>query len=978
MRITLSLVLLFALSLFALFAVRSVRSVQPGAAQTEAVRVPMSTNGVALQLTFGLKDDQPADWSGRLKLSAGRLARLEGQLQANDRIEGDSWQLRSRRQGQGVNARVNAAQLFAVFEGPPDAKVEVTAGGHSFSFTLGEIAYEKRALFLNSAVAVERVPSFAQVTRDASEDDFPVCTAAPDGAVWCAYVAYKHGTPIDRNVVNQGKFDTLVTKGHGDQVRLLKFDGGQWGGAWNVTGAGLDVWRPAVVADAQGGVQVIWSQNVNGNWDLHVAHFDPKSGRASAARRLTTEAGTDINPVAVAAGRNLYVVWQAWRHGNFDIWLAGLTDSGLQRPQRVSTSAANDWHPALAATSAGDVWIAWDTYDQGNYDVMARLFARGRLNEAIAVAASPRFEARPSIAVDAKDRAWIAFEDAGENWGKDYGTRWTGKRGAAFYLSRQIKVRALNGRAAVEQTKLDVKATAVDTDMLDGAGVIGRDQRVSFPRLDVDGAGRVWLLFRRHPASNGQGERWAGFATYYDGSRWSEEITLPRSENLMDNRPALARLKSGAVLALYSTDNRTAGTNTAGENNLYAALLKAEGAVGNASLVSVNVKGGGQTVESVHPNEKDDLRRIHAYRATVGGKTYQLLRGEFHRHTEISSHRDQDGPFEEIWRYGLDTAAMDWIGPGDHDNGVGPQQMTHEYTWWLSQKQIDIYHHPPVFIPMFTYERSVVYPSGHRNVMFAKRGIRPLPRMSTQPQQNREIMFGTEEGGAPDIKNLYAYLKFFGGICSVHTSATSMGTDWRDNDPSVEPVVEIYQGHRQNYEEPGAPMTAKNAQDSIGGYEPAGYVWNAFGKGRRLGFQLSSDHVSTHISYGIVYAENASREAILAAFKQRHSYGAHDNIILDVRCGPQMMGDEFTLRTQPKLEISVSGTAPIARIDIVRQVDRDKPAYVYNTEPKQQNVKLTWADNVAKAGAVNMYYIRIQQSDGKMAWASPMWITYQP
>ncbi|MGH9842505.1 MAG: hypothetical protein ACREEM_27495 [Blastocatellia bacterium] len=91
-----------------------------------------------------------------------------------------------------------------------------------------------------------------------------------------------------------------------------------------------------------------------------------------------------------------------------------------------------------------------------------------------------------------------------------------------------------------------------------------------------------------------------------------------------------------------------------------------------------------------------------------------------------------------------------------------------------------------------------------------------------------------------------------------------------------------------------------------------------------------------------------------------------------------MMGDEFTSRTQPKLEISVSGTAPVARVDIVRQTGRDKPAYVYNTEPKQQNVKLTWADNAAKAGAINMYYVRIQQSDGKMAWASPMWITYQP
>lgn len=33
-----------------------------------------------------------------------------------------------------------------------------------------------------------------------------------------------------------------------------------------------------------------------------------------------------------------------------------------------------------------------------------------------------------------------------------------------------------------------------------------------------------------------------------------------------------------------------------------------------------------------------------------------------------------------------------------------------------------------------------------------------------------------------------------------HTSATLMGTDWRDNDRSLEPLVEIYQGDRMSYE----------------------------------------------------------------------------------------------------------------------------------------------------------------------------------
>ena len=99
------------------------------------------------------------------------------------------------------------------------------------------------------------------------------------------------------------------------------------------------------------------------------------------------------------------------------------------------------------------------------------------------------------------------------------------------------------------------------------------------------------------------------------------------------------------------------------------------------------------------------------------------------------------------------------------------------------------------------------------------------------------------EGGSDDIRNLYGFLKRFGGICSSHTSATNMETDWRDYDPEIEPVVEIFQGHRQSYEETNAPLAASGPEETIQGYRPLGFVWNAFAKGRRLGFQASSDHV---------------------------------------------------------------------------------------------------------------------------------------
>jgi len=204
---------------------------------------------------------------------------------------------------------------------------------------------------------------------------------------------------------------------------------------------------------------------------------------------------------------------------------------------------------------------------------------------------------------------------------------------------------------------------------------------------------------------------------------------------------------------------------------------------------------------------------------------------------------------------------------------------------------------------------------------------------------------GTPEDGSPDIKTFYAYLKHFDGICASHTSGTNMGTDWRDNDPEVEPIVEIYQGLRHSYEHDGAPATAVGEQDALGGYRPAGFVWNALKQGHRPGFQSSSDHYSAHISYAVVWAEDASREANLDGFKRRHSYAANDNIILDVRCGEQMMGDIFSLREKPTLDITVIGTRPIERLSIIWGVGNETPEYVYDGEVGRSGVNLTGTDD---------------------------------
>lgn len=213
-----------------------------------------------------------------------------------------------------------------------------------------------------------------------------------------------------------------------------------------------------------------------------------------------------------------------------------------------------------------------------------------------------------------------------------------------------------------------------------------------------------------------------------------------------------------------------------------------------------------------------------------------------------------------------------------------------------------------------------------------------------------------------------------GGIAISHTSGTRMGTDWRDNDPEIEPVVEIMQGARTNYEYIGAPLSAKSGEpaDAPGGYAPIGMVRNAWDKGYRLGITVSSDHGSTHYSYTMVYTDRLTREGILDAIRRRHTYGATDNIVLEVRMGEHFMGDEFFAPEPLPMTVKVRGTTDIAKVNVLRDGE-----VVYAHEPEGQTAEFEYLDQDAREGrGMQYYYVRVEQSDGNVAWGSPLWVNY--
>jgi hypothetical protein len=363
-------------------------------------------------------------------------------------------------------------------------------------------------------------------------------------------------------------------------------------------------------------------------------------------------------------------------------------------------------------------------------------------------------------------------------------------------------------------------------------------------------------------------------------------------------------------------------------------------------------------VQAVHAREKEQVQRIREYKIEAGGKTYRIYRGDLHRHTDISTDGIGDGSLMDLHRYGLDAAAFDYIMVGDHNMG-----QDNEYSWWRTQKANDLYTVPGAFISMYGYERSVPYPNGHRNVIWVKRGHRtlPLPRAVIPKEM------------ADDTGKLYAYLRRTDGICTLHTSATGQGTDWKEHDDSLEPFVELFQGFHGSYEAHDAPKAVTEKSDIIHtSFKPDGYVSLALEKGYRLGFQASSDHVSTHVSYACILAEEFSRKGLVDAMRKRHTYAATDNIVLDVRMGAMgIMGDE--VRTgQPRLDVVVLGTGSLDRIEVLRN---GEVAYTLRPERDTEEGRFSWNDSAPRKGEKpSYYYVRVIQKDGQMAWTSPIWV----
>lgn len=895
------------------------------------------------KIVFGL-DGEDAAWDGRVQVTSGELLDVDPwSFEARDQLDADdrSWKIRT---GLIGGRRVTYAEptrgLLLNVASEEGTQVVLTTEQGDVQFDPSAIIPGQPVTFLEGRASVELMASESLVAETSTDDDFTAIAVTANG---------------DRHVMWQA-YDTLSNR---DELLIRNVDkaGSQPERVFDADEFSSPHLFVIKQPDGKETLRALFcSPGKHADWDVYSA---VKTSGGWRPERLSTAAGSDIFLAASQAeDGSIWIAWQTLRSGKGEIIARRLHKGDWSDELEVTGKSLGDrWEPSVSAVDHTTAWIGHDSYYHGNYDIyVQRVFQHqdsAGVEEAVAVATSADFEAHSSLLADGKDRCWVAYDAAGPRWGKDHRSGRTmgeGDYAEPLHASRRLELRLIdNGQIKRPVQPLPQVLPPDRIHLIERQATAKPARFYEYPQLTRDADGRMWLFFRTcrqgycaHPP---MGIDWRIQATTMTGDDWLAPIELPRSQGRQNQRVSLAAGIDAPLEIAWSDGNRFASINRK-YTVRHGRLPKL---IGRSSIGVEDFEVS--KPEKAVPEPTVDLTM------EKDGEIYEVFFGDLHRHTNISRCMPTiDGSLDDAHRYAINAVQYDFLGITDHTRDVDP------FSWWRTQKANDWFNIPGRYVPIHSYERSNQTPGGgHRNVFFLNRGAPINPSDHWGDGVGRPKPDDTN----PDT-SLYPWMKERGdALTAAHTPVWAAGSKkgtWTYNDPQVEPVAEIFQGFRRDYERPG-PGVVEQAS-----------LWYALNKGYRLGFIASSDHMSTHMSFACVWAKEKTRKAIFEALKTRRTYAATDRIGLAYSIGDALMGEETRIRPGEDvlLNIKVRGTARIKELQIVRSgtviLTAPNPG-----EPGEHRVNLQFTDSNTPDGS-SYYYVRVTQENDAIAWGSPIWV----
>jgi hypothetical protein len=853
-------------------------------------------------------------------------------------------------------------------------------------------------LFISSIIsAQDLLPKPQFLRQDGQQSDFPAMCVDAKGQPWVAYVEW------------DGKQDTL---------HLAQQSGDALTSVLTIGEPGI-IHQPALTADGQGTLHVVWSQvNANNVMDLHAATL--RDGKAVIMKLASSANGGNVfAKSATDSSGNVWVVWQGMRGTLADVYcrVFDVKKGEWSAEIQVTKDAGGDWEPCVAFAGS-DAWVLFDSSRGNEFNIYATKISRDlQPGETKKLIATDRYEGRVS-AVGAKDGKgiWLACERGNQQWGLDMRAHGhpqglNGRKDTviAYFDPASGKVEELpspdalfaelpgpqpmkpaaprgNNPKAKAKAAAKAKAKGAEPKKKGNQPSPNEVAAVNLPHLMIDAAGRPWLTVRYFKAYC-----WRIALTRYDAAtkQWTKPFAIPGSVYSQDRQTTHALAQDGGLWIAWPSDLRSSKLQL--NSGIHLAKVATDLDLPLVSAPALKAREPfPEYINPVTPERARDER--HTW--THDGVTYKLYWGDYHRHTDVSNCiTANDGCVQEQFRYAIDMGKLDTLGTSDHTDIA---KIYTPYEWWLNQKLVDVFYSPGFFTSMYAYEREQKWPYGHRNIVFAQRGgpIVYIQRKNYLDSPWQKLFPVKAEGEAEmHPTELWDVLTRYGKPVTAisHTGATGMGTDWDQIPPvdhRVENVIEIYQGARVSYEGLNAPQPTVglrageeyNHSSTVLGKpvvgEPIrsfteknnGVYQHALELGHKLGVWANSDHISTHTSYGGVYVKDFTREGIIEGLNARRTIAATDKIFVEFSCNDKLLGTEIAVNGKPVLKFKVDGTAALKRITLVRNEQNHQ-----QWEPGAKTFEQTFTDKSPVTGE-NRYYLRVEQTDGNMAWSSPVWV----
>ena len=342
---------------------------------------------------------------------------------------------------------------------------------------------------------------------------------------------------------------------------------------------------------------------------------------------------------------------------------------------------------------------------------------------------------------------------------------------------------------------------------------------------------------------------------------------------------------------------------------------------------------------------------------------YRLYWGEIHSQSGLC---DGTNSPAYLYRYGRQAAGLDFASVSSHDMELTPED------WAEIQQVTKEAHRPGRYVTFLGYEWSgAVARGGDHNIYFlgdegpllyqgpvhTPAAWEPARDCVTETRTLAEVIVelgDRVEGAQPGV------------LVVPHCGGRICNLDYYD--PRVMPVLEMHSCHR-NYQAVAEESLRRGLRVGLigGSDDHRGALGDSVPAARERFFSARNGLVA-------VYARELTRESLWEAIYARRVYATNG-------CRPAL---SFTANGVPmggELRVALEDQLTLA-FDVVVEGYFDRAELVRNTEVlhtfrgrENQIHRFSGAYTERALGGTLAYYLRVYQTDGGVAWASPIWVT---